>query len=126
VTPEEFIREFVANLRAKSAELTAYGAIESAKACEQVATDLGLEFQKWWLEELTVAAAASESGYSPERIREMARDGTLQHRKGEGVKGHLLIARRNLPRRPNSIETRVSSLEERLLRPRQQDLRKPA
>jgi hypothetical protein len=113
---DDFVGKFVANLKAKATELAAYGAPDSAKTCEQIATDLDADFRAWWLAGLTVGEAARESGYSEERLREMARDGILPHHKTEGTKGHLSIARCDLPRRPKPPEsTGVASLEARLL-----------
>ena len=124
MSAERFVEDFIAKLRAKSRELRQYGASASARACQRIAQDLDEEFHNWWLAGLSVGEAANESGYSPERLREMARDGTIPHRKGTGKKGHLVIARRDLPRRPRAIESEESSLEERLLNPRY--LQKPA
>jgi hypothetical protein len=118
MSANRFVVDFLAKLRAKSAELRAYGASDSAQACEHVAAELEADWRAWWLAGLTVAEAAAESGYSEERLREMARDGTLPHRKGDGSRGHLTIARRDLPRRPRLGPAPVSSLEQRLLHPR--------
>jgi hypothetical protein len=126
VSAERFVGAFVAKLRAKSAELEAYGASDPAKTCGQVAADLEADFRAWWLAELTVSEAARESGYSEERLREMARDGTLPHRKGEGERAHVMIARCDLPKRPKTPEATVSTLEARLLRPRKAHLPKRA
>jgi hypothetical protein len=122
--PERFVRGFIAQLRAKSAELRAYGAAGPAQTCERNAQDLEDAFQGWWLEELPVSEAAGESGYSEERLREMAREGTLPHTKGDGSRGHLRIARCNLPQRPKlSLDQSVNTIETRLLRPKQGHLR---
>lgn len=120
MSADRFVGDFLAKLRAKSADLRAYGASAPAQACEQVATELEADWRAWWLAGLTVSEAATESGYSEERLREMARDGTLPHEKGEGSRGHLTIARRDLPRRPKPTPAPVSSLEQRLLHPRPQ------
>lgn len=120
---DQFVGEFVAKLRAKAVELRAYGAPDPAQTSERVAQDLEDSFRAWWLAELTVSEAATESGYSEERLREMARDGTLPHRKGQGERGHVVIARCDLPRRPKPPESTVSSLEARLLKPRKPPLR---
>lgn len=111
---DHFVADFVAKLRAKATDLAAY-APDPARTCEKVATDLEADFRAWWLAGLTVGEAAKESGYSEERLREMARDGILPHHKTEGTKGHLSIARCDLPRRPKPPESTVASLEARLL-----------
>jgi hypothetical protein len=125
-TAEEFFLEFSAKLRAKAATLAAYGAVEPSKTCEAIAADLESDFRGWWLAELSIADAARESGYSEGRLREMARDGELTHKKGAGVRGHFTIARCDLPRRPKPKPSIITSLEERLLGPRTTGLQKPA
>ena len=116
MSPEQFVGDFVAHARADAANLRDFGAADQARAVERVAQDLEERFRGWWLEELTVSQAAGESRYSEERLREMAREGTLPHKKGEGSRGHLTIARCNLPQRPRHKDNHTS-LEERLLRP---------
>jgi len=122
MTTEEFVHGFVSEARSRAGMLSTWGAIEAAGACEQLAKELETAFRRWWLAELSIADAADESGYSEERLRQMARDGEIPHSKGSGRRGHLRIARCNLPRRPN--HPRISSLEERLLRPPSSALRK--
>jgi helix-turn-helix protein len=126
VTPEEFVSGFVAQLRGKAADLRSFGASDSAQTCERNAQDLEDACRAWWLAELTVADAAKESGYSEERLRQMARDGELPHKKGDGSKGHLRIARRDLPHRPKAVEAPVSDIGERLLRKREKGILRPA
>jgi hypothetical protein len=116
VSADTFVSGFIAGLHRKSAELQAYGASAAGQACERIAQDLEEEFRAWWLAELTVNEAAEESGYSEERLREMARAGTIPHRKGEGDKGHVMIARKDLTKRPRAPEAIISTLETRLLR----------
>jgi len=67
--------------------------------------------------------AAGESGYSEERLREMARDGTLPHKKAAGSRGHLTIARCDPSQRPKPTTGKRSSLESRLLGPDRGHLR---
>jgi hypothetical protein len=126
VSLKQFVGDFVAHARAEAANLRGYGATDQAQAVERVAQDLEEKFRSWWLAELTVSEAAGESGYSEERLREMAREGTLPHKKGEGSRGHLTIARCNLPQRPRpSLDPSVSTIETRVLRPKQGHLRRP-
>jgi hypothetical protein len=118
VSADRFIAGFVARLRAKAADLRAYGAMDPAVTCERNAQDLEEAFRAWWLAQLNVAEAADESGYSEERLREMARDGRLPHRKGEGSRGHITLARCDLPQRPKSrLTPRIQAIEERLVTP---------
>jgi hypothetical protein len=126
VSADRFVTDFVARLRAKAGDLRTYGAEGQAAACERNARDLEDEWRAWWLADLTVAQAAEESGYSEERLREMARDGALPHKKGNGPKGQLLVARRDLPRRPKATDAPVSDIGERLLRKRRKGHLRPA
>jgi hypothetical protein len=116
VSAERFVTDFVARLRARAADLRAYGAEGPAQTCERAAQDLESDFRTWWLAGLSVSEAAEESGYSEDGLREMVRDGKLPAEKGAGAKGHLLIPRCHLPRRPPPPAATVSSIEERLLR----------
>jgi hypothetical protein len=115
MTAEEFVGEFVAKLRAKAADLRSYGALAPAQTCERNAQDLEDSCRAWWLAALTVSEAARECGYSEERLRQMARGGELPHTKAEGSRGHIMIARRDLPRRPKALVAGLTPLEERLL-----------
>jgi hypothetical protein len=124
MTLEEFVGAFGASLRAKAAELQAYGALAAARTCERNAQDLEDSFRAWWLESLTIGEAAKESGYSEERLRHMARDGVLPHNKAEGSRGHITIARCNVPRRPKTPIAAITPIEERLLGKHKTTLRK--
>ena len=115
---ETFVRYFVARLRTKCVELRDYGARDQARVCERIANDLEEQFRGWWLTQLAVSEAAEESGYSEERLREMAREGSLPHKRGDGTRGHITIARCDLPRRPKPRHTSVEAIEKRLLGPR--------
>ena len=126
MTAADFIHDSVSRLRKRADDLRTFGATGPAQACEQIAAELESDFRNWWLTELCIADAAIESGYSEGRLRQMARDGELSHKKGNSQRGHLTIARCDLPRRPKPMSSGVTSLEERLLSPRQPDLRKPA
>jgi hypothetical protein len=127
MTPE-FVAEFLDHLRKEAATLRSYGAEAQATTCERNAADLGARFTSWWLAELTVTQAADESGYSETRLRELVREGRLPHKKPGGENGNIVIARCDLPRRPNPQpeDDGITSLAERLLRPRPEGLRKPA
>lgn len=126
MTAEEFVAGFVARLRSKATDLRSYGATDPAQTSERIAQDLEDAFRSWWLADLTIADAASESGYSEERLRQMTRDGELPHKKAEGTKGHLTICRRDLPRRPVPIDTPISDIGTRLLGKRQKPILRPA
>jgi len=92
----------ITELRVKAADLRAYGATDPAQTCERNARDLEDSFRAWWLADLTVADAAKESGYSEERLREMARDGALPHKKGQGQRGDVTVCPLRSPTSPQA------------------------
>ena len=95
-----FIREFVAALRAREQLLRDHGAGEAAATCTQIAMELEQGFRHWWLAELPVSEAEAESGYSPERLRELVREGRLPDQRSSGASGEIRVRRADLPRRP--------------------------
>jgi hypothetical protein len=115
----------VAKLRAKSADLRAYGASGPAQACAQIASDLEANFRAWWLEELPVTLAAAECGYSADRLREMCRENELPH-TGDGIKSHYRLSRRDLPRKARRPGPDLSPIEAKLLRTPTQKRLRPA
>jgi hypothetical protein len=121
VTPDEFVAGFVDHLHREAVTLRSYGAEPHAQTCDKIAADLGAQFRAFWLAELTVTEAASESGYTADSLREMVRDGKLPHSKAKGRAGHILLTRADLPRRPRPTnhEDRLTVLAERLLHPRE-------
>lgn len=96
---EGFVAGQVAAFRERGALLASYGAREAAEAVQQAANDLEAAFRAWWLAELTVAEAASEAGFSEERIRELVRDGRLEGDRSREA-GPLRVRRCDLPRKP--------------------------
>jgi hypothetical protein len=120
MSAERFVTQFSAKLRAT--DLRAYGGSDAAQCCERIAQELEDDFRSWWLQSLTVAEAAAESGYSEERLREMTREGTIPSTKGEGVRGHVTIARCDLPRRPATPKSdpAITGIADRLLGPKRQ------
>jgi hypothetical protein len=112
---DAFISQFIAALRAREELLRDYGANEAAAACGQIANELELAFREWWLAELPVAEAAAESGYSPERIRELVREKRLPDQRADD-RGEIRVRRGDLPRRPGppSPNSAVEALAGRL------------
>jgi len=100
MSQDAFIRQFVATLRARAQLLRDYGAGEAAAACGQIASELERGFREWWLADLPVSEAAVESGYSPERLRELVREGRLPDQRAPGTGGEIRVRRADLPRRP--------------------------
>jgi len=103
MSADTFVREFASMLRAREALLRAYGAIEAATTCAQIVGELERAFGDWWLAELAVSEASRESGYSPDRLRELVREGRLPNQRPPGNGGEIRIRRADLPRRPRSV-----------------------
>ena len=79
---------YVEELRARAEQAKAFGDDRGAKMCEEVARELEARRAAWEDEELTAAAAAVESGYTPTRMRELRKERLWSGR------------RRDLPRKP--------------------------
>jgi len=92
-----FIADQVAGLRERAATLARYGAREAGASLEQAAVDLEAAFRRWWLEELSVSAAAVETGYSAERLRELVREGRVPSALEPGKP--IRLRRCDLPRK---------------------------
>jgi hypothetical protein len=111
-----FVAAFVGRVRARASTLRAYGAVEAATACEAVADELEQQFRSWWQAEMTVVEAAKESGYSPDRLRELVHEGRIPDRREAGSTGAIRVRRSDLPRRPNrpdssgAVEALASSI----------------
>lgn len=116
VNAESFVASFVAQLRGEAEHLGAFGAGEASRACSHIADELESAFRRWWLEDMTVAEAREESGYSEERLREMVREGTLPAGRN-APHGQLRLRRCDLPRRPRrrSASNPIDALAARLL-----------
>lgn len=71
-----------------------------AKTCERHADELEAALRDWRHQELTVAEAAEESGYSAKSIRRMVRDGRIPDSRPPGSRGEIRVQRRHLPRKP--------------------------
>jgi hypothetical protein len=110
---ERFVRGFVSLLRDRARQLERYGASEAAGACAAVADDLEHEFQTWWSEEVSIAAASQESGYSADRLRELVREGTIRGRRDPC--GEVRVRRSDLPKRPPFLKSVVNELADQLV-----------
>jgi hypothetical protein len=90
--------DLAASWRARAEQLRPY-APAAAEAFERAAAELEGALREAADEELTLAEAAVESGYSERRIRELLADGDVPMAPG-GRKGRPRIRRADLPRRP--------------------------
>lgn len=84
----------------------------------KVAAELETALREYNNEQLTVAEAAEESGYSEDSLRELVRDGPIPDSRPPGSQGRITIKRKHLPRKPPEAESpnldAVESLEEDL------------
>lgn len=90
---EELAREF----RSEAELLRRWGADE-ATAAEHAAERVETAVWNWRNEELTVAEASAESGYSAAHLRRLLADSRLEN---AGSQGRPRIRRGDLPRKPN-------------------------
>ena len=79
---------------------------------QRVASELEAAWHEWELEELSVAQAAAESGYSVDHLRQLVRDGKLPDNRPPGSQGEIRIPRRDLPRKPPGQRQTVSAVED--------------
>ena len=87
--------------RSEAQMLRKRGGQRQAVLLESCAEELERERDTWLQEELSVAEAAKESGYSEESLRRMARDGRLPCERGTGAKSRIRLRRGDLPKRPH-------------------------
>ncbi len=99
------IASLVEQLRAEADAFERVGAMVSApQAYRDVADRLERAWEAWWTEALCVRDAATDSGYSEDRLRELAREGALRHtRQGRAI----YVRRCDLPRHPTAPERPV-------------------
>jgi hypothetical protein len=86
-----------ARWRAQADDYARDGATAQAAVLRRVADELDAGWRAWREAELTLTEAATESGYSTDRLRELVVEGRLP---GAGTPGDLRLRRADLPRRP--------------------------
>lgn len=108
--------ELATRWRSEAEFLRAHGALEAAITKERDASELESTWQAWYVEELTISQAATESGYSPDRLRELVREGRIPGLRSADSRGEIHLRRCDLPRRPagGSVEP-VEALADRVL-----------
>lgn len=79
---------YVEELRDRAKSMKAFGDDRGAKMCEETARELEQRRQLYEDEELTATQGAEESGYSPQRLRQLRHEGLWSGK------------RRDLPRHP--------------------------
>ncbi len=95
--------------RALAAQQRQLGAEGQACTFEHCARELNAALKSVAHEELTIAEAAAESGYSEEQLRRLVRNDKLQAQPRAGPRSHLRIRRRDLPKRPKKRESSPST-----------------
>lgn len=85
--------------RADAAFLRNCGATEAATTREDCAAQLEVFESQRALEQLTIAEAAKESGYSIDHLQLLVRQGTIPN---AGKDGAPRVARKDLPKKPGS------------------------
>lgn len=103
------LKEVLDQWRKDAERLRLWGAEAEADALERAASAAASAFIEWWTEPLSVKEAAEWSGYSVERLRELARSGVVPDQRPVGsARGKSLSVRRcDLPRHP--VQKRDSS-----------------
>lgn len=92
--------------RRRAEERAEEGALlDGGKLYEKVVRELEAALREHMNEELTVAEAAEESGYSEDSLREMVREGRIPDTRPPGSQGRIKIKRKFLPRKPPEPES---------------------
>lgn len=94
----QFVAEIAKWMRRHADELWHFGARGHAEAVEACAKHVEEAWIEWSAENLTVAEAAAESGYSEAHIRRLLRECRIDD---AGSKGRPRIRRGDLPRKPH-------------------------
>lgn len=94
------IRALSVEWRADATVLRRRSATVQAEILESVAEDLDQRLEEWATQDLSVADAATESGYTQDHLRELVRRGRLPDRRPHGSEGRIVIRRCDLPRKP--------------------------
>ncbi len=90
--------EFLDRLRARAAEFRRLDAhVDGAKLIDEILVDLEPVVNGVRTETLTIAEAATRSGYSPDHIGRLVRKGTLRN---VGMKRAPRVLAADLPRKP--------------------------
>ena len=99
------IHSLADEFRAEAAVLRAWGSIAAAEAAETAASRIDAVLREWETETLSVADAATESGYSIAHLRRLVHEGRLQN-AGEGRR--LKIRRSDLPRKASLVPRKLT------------------
>ncbi len=89
--------KLAAEWRSEAETLLRYSDERGANVCELHAQELEAAWNQWQSEELRIAEAALESGYSEEHLRRSVRDGSIPN---AGRKSAPRIRRADVPKKP--------------------------
>jgi hypothetical protein len=107
------IRSSLAEIRSKAVELRqAFGDEPRARALEWAVERVEEALDSAERQLLSLAEAASRSGYSEEHLARLVRTGSIPDRRPPGSKGRIWIAASDLPTRPSRAHTPSADVHE--------------
>ena len=113
MTPLEALRDCLAELRAKAAELRESFACDGpASALDWASDRLEKALRNAQDEVLSLAEASSRSGYSQEHLARLVRTGRIPDLRPPGSKARIFIRASDLPARPASPHTEGADVHE--------------
>lgn len=98
--PEGPLGRLLAGWRDDAEVLRRRGHPDAAERLERHAEEVEQALRAQRLQAITVAEAATESGYSEDHLRELARQGKIEALRPNGPRGTILLPRYALPRKP--------------------------
>lgn len=105
------LEELVARLRKEADQLRRRGLEREAAFEDSIADDVERALRAHVQEELDLREAASESGYSRKRLRELVREGKIPDVRSDGSSGPIRIRRCDLPRKPAADRDQLSPVD---------------
>jgi hypothetical protein len=94
---EQRLRTVVTSWRLRAEPFADHHCDAVAAVYHLLAGEVEAELRAWDNETLPIQAAATESGYSAEHLRRLARGGRILSERGQGAKSHLRGRRESLP-----------------------------
>jgi hypothetical protein len=104
--------ELVATWRARAAELEQLGALVNGAAIYRAVADELAQLESAEGSVLSLAAAATRSGYSQAHLARLVKDGKLTTLRPAGSRGRLTFRAQDLPRKPVGAHSRVAGVHE--------------
>jgi hypothetical protein len=107
------VHQAVADIRAKAKEFReAFGAEPQARSLEWAATRIELSLRDESDQQLTLAQAAEISGYNPDSLARMVREGKIPDLRPPNSNGMIRIRRGDLPIKPGRPHTPDADVRE--------------